>query len=182
MRQNGNDKNMVNGYQSKMIATALSKPRNKAVFFKLKFVYKDVTVLIPTNKRNEAAGIRYLSSLAKIETAFNELYKIPCKKISASDYSPSSWNKRNKDYQLKIQGGDLIDIAKIYRDLMYSSRDKELSFGEKKILQTAKDLLVEEILLVRKERREEVIEKLQVPFQQLGFGGEFTQSTTSSIL
>ena len=33
MRQNGNDKNIVNGYQSKMIATALSKPSNKAIFF-----------------------------------------------------------------------------------------------------------------------------------------------------
>lgn len=43
MRQNGNDKNMVNGYQSKMIATALSKPRNKAVFFNNVSVFSEIS-------------------------------------------------------------------------------------------------------------------------------------------
>ncbi len=43
MRQNGNDKNMVNGYQSKMIATALSKPSNKAVFFNNVSVFSEIS-------------------------------------------------------------------------------------------------------------------------------------------
>ena len=43
MRQNGNDKNMVNGYQSKMIATALSKPSNKAVLFNNVSVFSEIS-------------------------------------------------------------------------------------------------------------------------------------------
>ena len=43
MRQNGNDKNMVNGYKSKMIATALSKPSNKAVFFNNVSVFSEIS-------------------------------------------------------------------------------------------------------------------------------------------
>ena len=43
MRQNGNDKNMVSGYQSKMIAIALSKPSNKAVFFNNVSVFSEIS-------------------------------------------------------------------------------------------------------------------------------------------
>ena len=43
MRHNGNDKNMVNGYQSKMIATALSKPSYKAVFFSNVSVFSEIS-------------------------------------------------------------------------------------------------------------------------------------------
>jgi len=43
MRQNGNDKNMVSGYQSKMIAIALSKPSNKAIFFNNTSVFREIS-------------------------------------------------------------------------------------------------------------------------------------------
>ena len=43
MRQNGNDKNMVSGYQSKMIAIALSKPSNKAIFFNNVSVFGEIS-------------------------------------------------------------------------------------------------------------------------------------------
>ncbi len=151
---------------------------SKAKFFKLNFIYKDVIVLIPIRKDATNLGIRHLSTKQKIERVFDELYKAPIKKVNPIEYSPSSWNKRNKDYQLKIQGGELLDIAKIYRDLMYTSKDKELSFGEKKILETTKELLVEEILLVSGESRDVVTQKLYTPFLQLDIG-DFARSTST---
>lgn len=155
---------------------------NTARFFKLKFIYKDVTILIPINSKSETVYIRSLSSKDLVEQAYNELYKEFEKKSGTVDFSPSCWNRRNKDYQLKIQKGDLLDIARVYRDLMHISHEKELSFGERKILQTTKELLLEEILLVANEPREVVMQKLQIPFQQMHFGEAATKSSTISAI
>jgi len=100
-------------------------------FFKLKFLCKDMTILIPVNGNSDNMGIRLLNSIKGVDDALKVLFSAPKKVLNASDFTPSSWNKRNKDYQLKIQGGDLKDIVCIYKDLMYISKYKELSFGEK---------------------------------------------------
>ena len=62
MRQNGNDKNMVNGYQSKMIATALSKPSNKAVFF------NNVSVLSEISEGSSVLKIEFTNLSSNINS------------------------------------------------------------------------------------------------------------------
>lgn len=138
-------------------------------FFKLTFLYKDMTILLPVHNI-KSSGVRYPGKSADVENAFNELYKIPRKKLDCLDFTPSGWNKRNKDYQNKIQGGQLIELAQIYRDLRYIAQQKELSFGEKKFLQMAEDLFIQEILLITNKRREVIIETLNDPFKNFFFG------------
>jgi len=43
MKQNGKDKNIVSGYQSKMIAVALSKPSSRVTFFKNFSVFEEIS-------------------------------------------------------------------------------------------------------------------------------------------
>ena len=43
MRQNGNDKNIVSGYQSKIIAIAQIIPSTKAIFFNKVSVFEDIS-------------------------------------------------------------------------------------------------------------------------------------------
>ncbi len=135
-------------------------------FIKLSFIYKDMTILVPVYNA-DSIGLRYISSQTTIDQALKELKKEPEKKFEGIDFTPSGWNRRNKDYQLKIQGGKLLDVIRIYRDLMYIAQQKELSFGERMLLQSIEDLLAQEIQSGRNICREEVIQELRCHFKQL---------------
>ena len=163
------DKVIYPGHGVAVVEQELEKmvDSKKLKFFKLKFLYKDMTVLVPIDASNNAIGIRPLSAKNEIEKALNELYK-ETRKLENTDFTPSSWNKRNKSYQLKLQGGTLTDIASIYRDLMHIAKYKELSFGEKNLLHVAEELLLQEIVVVKGQDKETVMKELRRPFKHFG--------------
>jgi len=138
---------------------------NRIKFFKLNFLYKEMTALVPVNNAPHME-IRSLGSPIEASRALDELYKSPERKLENLDFTPSGWNKRNKDYQLKIQGGALLDLAKIYRDLMFVAKQKELSFGERSLLQLAEDLLAQEIEIITKSNRDTVVRQIRSPFKE----------------
>ena len=57
----------------------------------------------------------------------------------------SNWNRRHKEYMERIQTGSVFEIAKVYRELSRLKLRKELSFGEQKVLDNARQLIVSEI-------------------------------------
>mgnify|MGYP006432855057 CR=1 FL=1 len=114
-------------------------------FFKLQFLFKEMTILVPV-KNVESIGVRALSKLSDIDKALNELYQPPEQKLGSVDFTPTGWNKRNKDYQLKIQRGSLAELTKVYRDLMFIAKQKDLSFGERNLLNMTEDLIIQEIV------------------------------------
>lgn len=71
-----------------------------------------------------------------------------------------TWNRRYREYMEKIKTGSVFEIAAVLRDLFLLKVDKELSFGERKMLDTARSLLMKELSLAVKkedlEREEEV--------------------------
>lgn len=131
----------------------------ETTFYELTFLNKDVTVLVPTNNA-EAVGIRPLSSQEHIKDVFRVL-TAPARRINHYEFTASNWNKRNKEYQLKLRTGSLRDLSEIYRDLRYIATQKELSFGEKNLLHQTEALLVEEISLVEQLGQEKTIEQLR---------------------
>src|SRR5581483_6897884 len=114
-------------------------------FFELRFLNKDMTILVPTDNAI-SVGLRPLSSIDHINNIFNTLSQPAV--IKNPDIVLSNWNKRNKDYQGKLRGGNLLEICIIYRDLRHIEHSKELSFGEKNLLQQTETLLAEEISIV----------------------------------
>jgi CarD family transcriptional regulator len=90
--------------------------------------------------------------------------------VPTVDVNTSNWNKRNKEYQLKLRSGDIQEIGRIYRDLRSIEKRKELSFGERTMLQQTESLLIEEIALVRDMQEERAIEDLRsvLPPRQMG--------------
>lgn len=140
-------------------------------FIKLDFLYKDMTILVP--KYNlDAIGLRHLSSPLQIEDVLNELARKPERKLDGVDFTPSGWNRRNKDYQTKIQGGVLLEIARIYRDLMYVAQHKELSFGERTLQQTTEELIAQEMQIVQGCDRATVVTMLRSPFKLFSYTPE----------
>jgi CarD family transcriptional regulator len=58
-----------------------------------------------------------------------------------------TWNRRYREYMEKIKTGSVFEIAAVLRDLFLLKVDKELSFGERKMLDTARSLLLKELSL-----------------------------------
>ena len=133
---------------------------NLAFFYELKFLNKDMTILVPTHNLS-SVGIRRLSSTEHIGDIFKTLME-PSTRISYE--AVTNWNKRNKDYQCKLRTGDLQEICKIYRDLKNMSVYKELSFGEKALLQQTETLLAQEISLVKNMDEGKAVEHLRSLF------------------
>lgn len=133
---------------------------NKFSFYELTFINKDATVLVPINNTTNEIGIRALSSSEKVARAL-EVIGEPARRLQHYEFSASSWNKRNKQYQLKLRRGSILELSEIYRDLRFIETQKELSFGEKKLLSKAEALLVEEIALVQLSDEKKTIECLR---------------------
>lgn len=130
-------------------------------FFELHFLNRDMTILVPTDKVF-SVGIRPLSSKSNINDMFQMLAE--SKSEGVGDVRAGNWNKRSKNYQSKLRSGNLFEISKIYRELKYISRRKELSFGEKNLLQQTEGLLVEEISIVEELCEDKAIEQLRSLF------------------
>ncbi len=143
-----NDRVVYPGYGvaliSKLVVRLVSGKQTS--FYELKFFNKDMAVLIPED-RIEVVGIRRLSSNQDLE----EMFKILSSPV-AKDFHENglnNWNKRNKKYQLHVRSGDLLKICHIYKDLLWISQVKELSFGERALKVKIEQLLIEEISFVK---------------------------------
>ena len=163
-----NDKVVYPGHGVAVVDEIIEKSvaGSKIQFFKLSFIFKDMTILVPVYNMDNI-GLRAPNGINVLGSILAELYKKPEKKLESIDFTPSGWNRRNKEYQLKIQSGRLLDIVKIYRDLMYVAQQKDLSFGERTLLQTIEELIIQEVQVVKEIERELVIQELRNPFKQL---------------
>lgn len=136
-------------------------------FFELKFLNKDMTILVPMSNVT-AAGIRKLSTRQSIDFIFAILAE---PNQTSSDASMNNWNKRNKEYQCKLRSGDLREICKIYRDLNLIAKQKELSFGEKNLLNQTEALLIEEISIVKSLGQDQAAQELRSVFSHSSIFG-----------
>jgi len=144
-----NDKVVYPGHGVAVISCIIEKKiaGRSLQFFELRFLNKDMTILVPTENAS-AVGIRPLSSAEYIK----DIFKILAQPVVLKhlDAVVSNWNKRNKEYQGKLRSGNLLELCAIYRDLKHIELSKELSFGEKNLLQQTEGLLIEEIAIVTK--------------------------------
>ena len=114
----------------------------KQSFYILQILENEMTVMIPTTNVG-AVGMRGLISRKSVP----DVYKILKKRDIKIDNQP--WNRRYREYMEKINTGDLFEIANVLRDLYLLKNSKELSFGERNLLDEAKTRLVKEISIVR---------------------------------
>ncbi|HJC39988.1 MAG TPA: CarD family transcriptional regulator [Candidatus Intestinimonas pullistercoris] len=58
-----------------------------------------------------------------------------------------NWNRRYRENMLRIKSGDLLEVAKVVKGLMLRDEDRGLSTGERKMLHSAKQILISELVL-----------------------------------
>ena len=107
-------------------------------FYIIKVVSNGMKVMIPVDSKE---GVRSLIPATDINGVF-ELLKDQNVKVDMS-----TWNRRHREYTLKVKTGSLFEIADVLRQLLLLKMTKKLSFGERKMLDQCKDLIVKEIAL-----------------------------------
>jgi CarD family transcriptional regulator len=107
-------------------------------FYVMKILGNNMKIMIPQHGA-QSVGLRGLITKEEIPRVYDIL------KERDVTVDKQTWNKRYKEYWEKIKTGSAYEIAKVLRDLLRLKVDKDLSFGERKMMDTAKNLLVKEI-------------------------------------
>jgi CarD family transcriptional regulator len=79
-------------------------------------------------------------------------------------FDTQTWNRRYRGFMDKIKTGSIYDVAEVLRDLYRLKANKQLSFGERRMLDTARTLIVKEIAIARKKTEEEVRNEIEAIF------------------
>lgn len=126
-------------------------------FFVLRILENGMTIMIPT-ENVASIGLRPIINKEMV----SKVYRILRTRKPVGDLT--NWNRRYREYSEKIRTGSVIEIAKILRDLLVIRCEKELSFGERTMLDTARNLLVKELAIASKNPEEKILADLRMMF------------------
>ena len=121
-------------------------------YYVLKLPVGDMLVMIPVDTSAEI-GVRPIVDAAEAE-------KILCSIPGIEVEMTQNWNKRYRENMLKITSGNLLEVAAVVKGLMQRDKERGLSTGERKMLHSAKQILISEIVLSESASYEEVEERL----------------------
>jgi CarD family transcriptional regulator len=113
---------------------------NQEIFYVLKVLDTEKRIMVPVNKVR-SVGLREVIDVAEVEKVYNVLRKRGC------PIDTQTWNRRYRKYVDKIKTGSVFDVAEVLRDLYLMKYEKPLSFGERKMLDVARSLLVKELCI-----------------------------------
>jgi len=132
----------------------------KHEFYIIKVLENGMVIMIPT-WNVESVGLRDVIS----EREVSKIYEfMKSKKVNSVD--SQTWNRRYRDYMDKIKTGSLYDVAEVFRDLYLLKLTKDLSFGERKLFDTAQTLLVKELSTARNTTEAKIFSEIESLFVQ----------------
>jgi len=119
----------------------------RQLYYEVEIVSEGMDILIPVEKADEV-GVRDIVTHSEIEQMVHVLEE-------PMDDMISNWTKRYQSNMDQLKTGDILDVAKVVRNLTLMDRKKGLSSGEKKMLMSAKNFLISELILVDGKSQEE---------------------------
>ncbi|OEU48499.1 MAG: CarD family transcriptional regulator [Desulfobulbaceae bacterium S5133MH15] len=126
-------------------------------FYVLEILDNKMTIMIPTIS-SESVGLRAIVDESEVSGVLDIL------EDRTVELGSQTWNRRYRDYMEKIKTGSVHEVASVLRDLFLLSVDKDLSYGERKMLDTAKGLLVTELSLAQDKEESAVSETIEAIF------------------
>jgi len=130
-------------------------------FYIMKIVENGMVIMIPT-WNVKAVGLRDVISENEIPKIIDV---IKSKRDSGIDNQ--TWNRRYREYMDKIKTGSLYEVAEVFRDLSLLKLTKDLSFGERKLYDTAQGLLVKELSTARNTKEETIVSEIESLFESI---------------
>ena len=130
---------------------------NRLRFYVLRIMDTDRKIMVPVANA-AAVGLRQVISEQEIREIFDIL------KERTIAFDNQTWNRRYRGFMDKIKTGSIYDVAEVLRDLYRLKTDKQLSFGERRMLDTARTLIVKEIAIAREQTEEQVKNEIEAIF------------------
>jgi CarD family transcriptional regulator len=127
------------------------------IFYILRILDNGMTIMIPRDNAG-AVGLREVIRKLEIPKVIQIL------KDRDVGIDNQTWNRRYREYMDKINTGSIYEIAEVLRDLHLLKAEKELSFGERKIMDTAKNLLVRELAIARHVKESDILREIKIIF------------------
>lgn len=125
-------------------------------FYIIKVITNGMTVMVPSDNKN---GLRELVTENDIEDVFQLLTNHDV------EVDNSTWNRRHREYLQKLKTGSLLEIADVLRSLFLLKVSKKLSFGERKMMDQCKELIVKEIAISTGTIEKDISGKIESIFQ-----------------
>ena len=126
----------VAGVETKEIGGKLTS------FYLLRILDSDMKILVPVEKAHQV-GLREVATGKEVEEVLDILRE---KEVHLDK---QTWNRRYRGFMEKIKTGSLFEVAEVFRDLYRLKTSKTLSFGERRMLDTAKNLIVKELSVAK---------------------------------
>ena len=112
-------------------------------FYVLRVLENEMQIMVPKAKADQV-GLRPVVTQNEATEVFAVL------RDHEVTLDKQTWNRRYRGFMEKIKTGSLFDVAEVFRDLQRLKGTKVLSFGERRMLETAKTLMVKEVALARR--------------------------------
>ena len=127
-------------------------------FYVLRILDTDRKIMVPVSNAN-AVGLRQVISEQEIREIFDIL------KERTIGFDTQTWNRRYRGFMDKIKTGSIYDVAEVLRDLYRLKAEKSLSFGERRMLETARSLIVKEIAVARRKSEAKIQAEIEKIFE-----------------
>ena len=127
-------------------------------YYVLKLPVGGMQVMVPTENSAEI-GVRPIVAAGKAEEIIVALRDIQVE-------NDSNWNRRYRENMLRLKSGDLMEVARVMKGLILRDEKKGLSTGERKMLHSAKQILISEIVLSQNARYEEIEGRINMALTQ----------------
>jgi CarD family transcriptional regulator len=127
-------------------------------FYVLRVLETDNRIMVPTDKSGQV-GLRRIVGEEEIDEVRQIL------KDKEVHVDRQTWNRRYRGFMEKIRSGSLFEVAEVFRDLYRLKGLKPLSFGERRMMDTARGLIVQELSVAREEDENKIEQELNVLLQ-----------------
>lgn len=127
-------------------------------FYVLRILDTSRKIMVPVANANNV-GLRPPISESEIKEIFSILQE------QTIAFDNQTWNRRYRGFMDKIKTGSVFDVAEVMRDLYRLRAEKSLSFGERRMLETARALIVKEIAVTREHSEENVQAEIEQLFE-----------------
>lgn len=121
-------------------------------YYTLKLPVGSMVVLIPTDHIAEI-GVRPIMTAAEVDAALDAMRGIKAEMTA-------NWSRRYRENMLRIKSGDLLEVARVVKGLMRRDEERGLSTAERKMLHSARQILISELVLSQDANYEDMASRL----------------------
>ena len=123
-------------------------------YYVLKLPVRSMVVMIPVDNCEEI-GVRPVMGSGQVNRVLGQMSELEV------EFDPN-WNRRYRENMERMKSGDLLQVARVIKGLMLRDGERGLSTGERKMLHSAKEILISEIVLSQCVSYEDVEQRINI--------------------